>query len=137
MDSRPDALLLKARIVIQIQPSGRQCAIVRTRVQQIWKLRIQLQLYGRLPITVRTHALQIWKLRVEDQPSERSSPLVRTRESLIWKLLAVDMRPSGHGSQTEKIFNENLRNSGRTVVHPDGSGLPSGVRPYILQQSPI
>jgi hypothetical protein len=40
--------------------------------------------------------------------------------------------PSGCGSQTGKIFSENLKNSGRTVVHPDGSGWPSRQRPYIL-----
>jgi hypothetical protein len=95
VDSRPDALLLKARIAIQNQPSGRQSAIVRMRVHLIWKLRIQFQPSGRLPIMVRTRATQIWKLRVEDQPSGRPSSLVRMRESLIWKLLAVDMRPSG------------------------------------------
>jgi len=37
--SRPDALIHKARIAIQISPSGRQSALVRTRVQLIWKLR--------------------------------------------------------------------------------------------------
>jgi hypothetical protein len=40
VDSRPDALLLKARIANQIQPSRRQSAIVRTCVHLIWKLRI-------------------------------------------------------------------------------------------------
>jgi hypothetical protein len=44
--SRPDARLLKARIVIQISPSGRQSALVRTRVQLIWKLPIRLQPSG-------------------------------------------------------------------------------------------
>jgi hypothetical protein len=43
VDSRPDALIHKARIVIQISPSGRQSALVRTRVQLIWKLPIRLQ----------------------------------------------------------------------------------------------
>jgi hypothetical protein len=66
--SRPDARLLKARIAIQIHPSGHQTALVRTRVHQIRKLPIQLQLSGRLPIMVRTRAHQIWKLLVEDQP---------------------------------------------------------------------
>jgi len=46
--SRPDARLLKARIAIQISPSGSQSALVRTRVQLIWKLPIQLQPSGRL-----------------------------------------------------------------------------------------
>jgi hypothetical protein len=41
--SRPDARLLKARIVIQISPSGSQSALVRTHVQPVWKLPIRLQ----------------------------------------------------------------------------------------------
>jgi hypothetical protein len=45
--------------------------------------------------------------------------------------------PSGHGSQTGKIFSKNLRNSSHTVVRPDGSGSLSRRCPYILQQSPI
>jgi hypothetical protein len=80
VDSRPDVLLHKARIAIQISLSGRQSALVRTRVQQLRKLPIRLQPSGRLPIMVRTRAL--WKLRVEVQPSGCSSPMVRTREAL-------------------------------------------------------
>jgi len=64
--SRPHALLLKARIAIQISSSRRLTAIVRTRVHQRRKLPIRLQPSGRLPIMVRTRALQIWKLRVEE-----------------------------------------------------------------------
>jgi len=56
VDSRPDALLLKARITIQIQLSGRQSAIVQTCDQQIQKLWIRLEPSGRLPFMVRTHA---------------------------------------------------------------------------------
>jgi hypothetical protein len=54
--SRPDALLYKARIAIQISPSEHQSALVRTRVQLIWKLPIRLQPSGRMPIMVRTRA---------------------------------------------------------------------------------
>jgi hypothetical protein len=54
--SRPDARLLKARITIQISPSGRQSALVRTRAHQLSKLPIRLQPSGRLPLLVRTHA---------------------------------------------------------------------------------
>jgi hypothetical protein len=54
--SRLDALINKARIAIQISPSGRQSALVRTRVQLIWKLPIRLQPSGRLPLMVQTHA---------------------------------------------------------------------------------
>jgi len=52
-------------------------------------------------------------------------------------LLDDNVSPSGRGSQTGKIFRENLKNSGRTVVRPDVSSSPSGQRPYILLQSPI
>jgi len=54
--SRPDACFLKARIAIQISPSGRQSALVRTRAQQLRKLPIRLLPSGRLPLMVRTHA---------------------------------------------------------------------------------
>jgi hypothetical protein len=56
VDSRPDALIHKARIVIQISPSTRQSTLVRTRVHQLRKLPIQLQPSRRLPIMVRTRA---------------------------------------------------------------------------------
>jgi hypothetical protein len=54
--SRPDALIHKARIANQISQSGRQSALVRTRMQLIWKLSIRIQPSGRLPFMVRTHA---------------------------------------------------------------------------------
>jgi len=57
--SRQDARLLKARISIQISPSGRLTAMVRTRVHQRRKLPIRLQPSGRLPIMVQMRALQI------------------------------------------------------------------------------
>jgi hypothetical protein len=56
VDSRPDALIHKERIAIQISPSGRQSALVRTLMQLIWKLPIRLQPSGRLPIWVWTRA---------------------------------------------------------------------------------
>jgi hypothetical protein len=56
VNSHPDALIHKARIAIQISPSRRQSALVRTRVQQLRKLRIRLQPFGRLPIMVQTQA---------------------------------------------------------------------------------
>jgi hypothetical protein len=74
----PDARLLKARIAIQIHSSGRQPALVWTRINQIRKLPIRFQPFGRLPIKVQTRAHQIWKLHVKDQPFGRSSPMVRT-----------------------------------------------------------
>jgi hypothetical protein len=45
--SHPDSLIHKARITIRISHSGRQSALVRTRVQLIWKLPIRLQPSGR------------------------------------------------------------------------------------------
>jgi hypothetical protein len=44
--NRPDARLLKARIAIQIPPSGSLTAMVRTRVHQRRKLPIRLQPSG-------------------------------------------------------------------------------------------
>jgi hypothetical protein len=54
--SRPDARLLKARIAIQISPSKRQSALVRTCAHQLRKLPIRLQPSGRLTLLVWTHA---------------------------------------------------------------------------------
>jgi hypothetical protein len=54
--SRPDVLIYKARIAIQIPPSGRQSAMVQKRVQLIWKLPNRLQPSGRLPLMVGTRA---------------------------------------------------------------------------------
>jgi hypothetical protein len=54
--SRPDALINKARIAIQISPSGCQSALVQTYAHQLRKLSIRLQLSGRQPLMVRTHA---------------------------------------------------------------------------------
>jgi hypothetical protein len=79
--SLPDVGLHKVRIAVQISPSGRQSALVRTRVLLIWKLPIRLQPSGRLPLMVRTRAYLIWKLRVEVHPSGRASPMVRTSVS--------------------------------------------------------
>jgi len=128
----------------KISRSGRQTALVRTRVQLLWKLPIRLQPSGRLPFMVQTLALMIWKLRVEVQPSGRSSPMVRTREVLYGSYLQrtcdrpdVSVSPSGRGSQTGKIFSEIFVKSYRTVVRPNGQGSPSGRRPYITLQSPI
>lgn len=104
MDSHPDELINKARIGIQISPSGHLSALVRTRVRQLRKLPIRLQLSGRLPTMVRMRTQQKWKLRVEVQPSNRSSPMVRTREAL-------------YGSYLQ-----------RTCDHPDDYALLSGTR---------
>jgi hypothetical protein len=85
VDSRPDALIHKVGIAIQISPSERQSALVRTCAKQLRKLPIRLQ------------------------PSRRSSPMVRTRESLIWKLLAVDVQPSGRLCLTVRTLLSNRK----------------------------
>jgi len=54
--SRLDSLINKARIAIQISPSGRQSALVWTRAHQLRKLPIRLKPSGRLPLMVRTQA---------------------------------------------------------------------------------
>jgi hypothetical protein len=54
--SRPDALINKARIAIQISPSGCQSALVQTRAHQLRKLTIRLQPSERLPLMVRTRS---------------------------------------------------------------------------------
>jgi hypothetical protein len=93
---------------------------------------------------VRARAKQIWKLRVEDQPSGWPSHLVRMHEALYGNYLQRtcdrlddSASPFRRGSQTGKIFRENLKNYGRTVVRPDSSYPPSERRPYLSQQSPI
>jgi len=54
--SHLDTLIHKARIAIQISPSRRQPALVRTRTHQLRKLPIRLQPFGRLHLMVRMHA---------------------------------------------------------------------------------
>jgi hypothetical protein len=70
--------------------------------------------------------------------------MVRKSEALYGNYLQLmcdrpdnSVSPSERGSQIGKIFSENLKNSGRTVVRPNSPCPPSGRRPYILQQSPI
>jgi len=96
MDSRPDVLLLKARIAIQIQPSGRAHHRYGNCVLKIKRLD------GHPPWSGHAKALYGNYLQ---QTCDRLD------DSASW---------SGRGSQTGKIFSKNLRNSGRTVVCPDG-----------------
>jgi hypothetical protein len=151
VDSRPDVLIHKARIAIQIPSSRRLSA---------WSGRA-LNRYGNctfdfnrpdacLPLSGRAlnqYGNCVLKInRPDDHPpwSGRPSPLVRTREALYENYLQRtcdrsddNASPSGHGFQTGKIFSENLRNSGLTIVRPDGPCPPFGRRPHILLQSPI
>jgi hypothetical protein len=92
--SRPDTLLLKARIAFQIHLSGRQTALVQTRVHQIKKIADSLQPSGRLLLMCRTRAYQIWKLRVEELSSDvhpswsgRAKPYMEitcSRRTTVW-----------------------------------------------------
>jgi hypothetical protein len=137
--SRQDACLLKARIAIQISPSGRLTALVRTRVHQRRKLPIRLQPSGRLSLMVRTRAMEIWKLLVEELPSERSSPMIRTCETLYGNYLQwtcyspndVPSRPD-EALKQERFPCEIFKKSCRTVVHPDNPYPPSGRHPAIF-----
>jgi hypothetical protein len=87
--------------------------------------------------TVRTRAYHGTDARMTDMeiassrsPVRTAVLLVQTRKAFIRKLFAADVRPSGRGFQTGKIFSENLRIlvaqlSVRTahVHHPDGAQL--------------
>jgi hypothetical protein len=118
VDSRPDALIHKARIAIQIQPSGRQSA---------WS-GLTFNRYGNCVFNFnRQDACLSWSgcalnrygncvLKINSP--KRPSPLVRTREALYGNYLQRtcdrpddSASPSGRGSQTGKIFNKNLKNS--------------------------
>jgi len=86
---------------------------------------------------VRTRIQQIWKLCVEDQPSGRPSPMVRMREALVRKLLAADVRLSRRQCLTVrtrlsnwKDFQRKSWNFGRTVVRPDGAQLYQARRSF-------
>jgi hypothetical protein len=83
--SRPDTLINKARISIQISLSGRQSALVRTRAHQI-----------RLQPSGRTHSRYGNCVLKNFRPDVH--PLGPDARSLIWKLLAADVRPSDRGS---------------------------------------
>jgi hypothetical protein len=102
--SRPDALIHKARIAIQISRSGRQSALVLTRVQLIWKLPIRLQLSGRQCLTVRTRLLNkkdfqqnFWKILSHNCPSGRLRFTVRTTSIHITAVAHSAPQPINRG----------------------------------------
>jgi hypothetical protein len=102
VDSHPDPPIHKARIAIQIQPS--EC-------QSAWSGRA-FNRYGNCIFNFyRPDACLSWSGRV----------LIRYRNCVL-KINRLDnsTSPSGCGSQTGKIFSENLRNTGHTVARPDG-----------------
>jgi hypothetical protein len=92
--SRSDTRLHKAGIAIQIHPSGRQTALVRTRGHQRRKLQFDfnhpddcLSWSGRVHISYGNCVLKISRPDVHPHgPDARS---------LIWKILAADVQPSG------------------------------------------
>jgi hypothetical protein len=129
VDSRPDALIHKARIAIQISLFGRQSALVRTRVQQLRKLPIRLQPSGQLTAYHGPDA------RIAEMEIVCLSSAVRTlipygsdARSLIWKLLAADVRPSGRLCLTVLTRLSNMidfqRKSQKILSHCCPSGRP-------------
>jgi hypothetical protein len=144
VESRPDALLHKVRITIQIQPSERlsawsgrasnrygNCVFNFNRPDAClpWSERA-LNQYGNCVLKIN---------RPDDHPpwSRRTKPYMKITCKRTCDRPDDSASTSGRGSETRKIFSENLRNSGRTVVHPNGPFPPSGRHPYISQQSPI
>jgi hypothetical protein len=139
VDFYPDPFLLKARIEIQIQPSGRLSAWSGGAFNK----------YGNCVFDFnRPDACLSWSgcahskygncvlkiNRPDDHPpwSRRAEALYGNYLYRTCDRLDDSVSPSGRGSQAGKIFSENLRNSGRTVVRPDGPCPPSGWRLYIL-----
>jgi hypothetical protein len=80
--------------------------------------------------TVRTPAFHGPDARIVNMEIACWRLTVRTRKALCENYLQRtcdrpddSVSPSGRGSQTGKIFSENLRNSGRIVVRPDGAHI--------------
>jgi hypothetical protein len=112
VDSRPDALLLKA--------SRNSNSTVRTLV-----------CHG-----PDTHSSDM-EIACRRSIVRTAILMVQTREALVRKLLAADVRPSGRGSQTGKIFSENLKISAAQLSvrtahdhHLDGAQLYQGSHPF-------
>jgi hypothetical protein len=76
--------------------------------------------------TVRTLVYHGLDARMTDMKIACSRSPVRTREAFIRKLLAEDVRPSGRGSQTRKIFSEIFRIS---VTQLSIRTAPSFIKP--------
>jgi hypothetical protein len=124
MDSLLDALIHKARITIQIQPSGRQSAwsgrafnIYGNCVFNFNRLDAYLSLSGRALIWYGNCLLKINLLD--------GHPFGQDARSLIWKLLAADVRPFEWQCLTvrtwlsnRKHFEQKSQNFRRTVVCP-------------------
>lgn len=142
MDSRPDALIHKARIAIQIQPSGRQSAWSERAFNRYGNCVFNfnrsdacLSWFGRSLNRYRNCVLKINRLDSHPPWFERAKPYMKitcSRRATVRTTV-----PHRHGSQIGKIFSENLRILCRTVVHPDGPCPLSGQPPYLSQQSPI
>jgi hypothetical protein len=123
--SRPDALIHKARIVIQISPSRLQSALVRIRATNME--------IADSTSTVRTPAFHGPNARIADMEIACWRIAVRTfiplgpdARSLIWKLLAADVRPSRHQCLTvrTRLLNKNdfQRNFWKILSHSCPSG---------------
>jgi hypothetical protein len=104
VDSCSDTRIPKVRIAIQIQPSGRQSAIVWTHVQQLWKL------------------------RVEDQPSRWAKPYMEITCS--GRATIRTTVPHHPDASNRKDFQRKSQNFCRTVVRPDGTRIYQSSRPF-------
>jgi hypothetical protein len=137
VDSCPDALINKARIAIQIQPS---------RCQSAWSGRA-FNRYGNYVFNFnRPDAYLSWSRRVLNRYGNcvlkincsNGHPFGPDARSLIWKLLVADVRLSERQCLTvrtrilnKKDFQRKSQKFYRTVVCPDGSGPPSRRRLYL------
>jgi hypothetical protein len=137
VDSRPDALLYKARIVIQISPSEYQLALVRTHVHQLSKLPIQLQPSGRAHIRYGNCVLKISRPDAHPPWSRLAKPYKEiTCSGRATVLTTLSHRPDTVLKQ-ERFLSEIFGKICRTVVCLDGPCPPSRRHPHISLQLPI
>jgi hypothetical protein len=123
-----------------LQPSGQRGFPFGRSTPKV-RIAIQIQPFERQSTMVRARAKQIWKLRVEDQPSGWPSHLVRMHEALYGNYLQRtcdrlddSASPFRRGSQTGKIFRENLRTASvliTAVAHLNPQSINRG--PWALR----
>jgi hypothetical protein len=136
VDSRPDALIHKARIAIQIQPSGHQsawsgCAFNRygNYVFNFNRPDACLLCSGR---ALNSYGNCVLKINYSDGHPPWSGCVKPYMEITCSGRATVRTQLSNR-----KDFQRKSQKFCRTIVRPDDSGSPSGRRPYISQQSPI
>jgi hypothetical protein len=131
--SRPDARLHKARIAIQISRSGRQSALVRTRMQLIWKLPIRLQQSGRALCRYGNYVLKFSRPDVPPPWSRRAKPYMEVICSGHATVrTTVSHRPDAALKQERFSENSVTQLFVRTtkVHHPDGVRTKHSSRPF-------